>query len=103
LLQKIKDYLDLSWIYDEIDDREENIISPSEMIIPPFEELAILYEASQLGDTDTIEQEARRLQQLNPDYSTFTNQVLEFAEVFDCEKITKLIEGYYTEILHHIQ
>ncbi len=95
LLQKIKDYLNLSWIYEEIDDGEENIISPSEIIVPPFEELAILYEASQLGDTDTVEEEAIRLQQLDIDYSAFINRVLEFAEVFDCEKITKLVEGYY--------
>lgn len=97
LLQKIKDYLDVSWIYEEIDDREEDIISPSEMIMPPFEEVAILYEASQLGDTDTVAEEAIRLQQVDPDYSAFANRVLEFADVFDCEKITKLVEAYYKQ------
>ncbi|MCP2729487.1 PAS domain S-box protein [Limnofasciculus baicalensis] len=95
LLQKIKDYLDISWIYEEIDDREENIISPSEMILPPFEELITLYNASQLGDTDIVEQEAIRLRELDPNYSSFTNRVLELVEVFDCEKISKLVEGYY--------
>ncbi|HBK65432.1 MAG TPA: hypothetical protein DD000_18515, partial [Cyanobacteria bacterium UBA11166] len=93
LLQKIQDYLKLEWIYQEIEAEEENNMSISEMLIPPMEELATLYEACQLGDTDTVEAEAIRIQKLDPKYNAFTQKILALVADFDCEKITSLVDS----------
>lgn len=104
LLDKLKTYLQLSWIYgknnpkpfhpnrNELTQKAQK--SDSEMVIPPFEELLSLYESAQISHTKRVKQEAIRLQQLNSVYSPFTIKVLELAEDFDCEEVIKLIDRY---------
>ncbi|HAG80908.1 MAG TPA: hybrid sensor histidine kinase/response regulator, partial [Cyanobacteria bacterium UBA12227] len=106
LLNKIKNYLNLSWMYDSLRIRAENQTSslsdqpsslgynPLEMVIPPREELIALHEAAQLGDVIGVEEEAIRLQQLSPDYSPFISMILDLAEDFDYEEIETLIDPY---------
>ncbi|HEY9598245.1 MAG TPA: response regulator, partial [Cyanophyceae cyanobacterium] len=104
LLNKIQALLKLSWIYQHcnepllhpVPDELEPSVSSLAMIVPPLEELVALYQATQIGDVDSAEQEAIRLQQLNPDYEVFAARILKFAYDFDCESITKLISSYYT-------
>ncbi|HEY9649349.1 MAG TPA: ATP-binding protein, partial [Coleofasciculaceae cyanobacterium] len=104
LLNKIKSLLKLSWIYqnsnelplqDDADELEPSA-SSSAMMVPLLEELITLYQATQIGDVDSAEQEAFRLQKLSPDYKIFSAKILEFVYNFDCEAIAKLIKSYYT-------
>ncbi|GAB4203437.1 MAG: hypothetical protein Fur006_57740 [Coleofasciculaceae cyanobacterium] len=104
LLDKLKTYLRLSWIYSKtspnqshnnrIELNRSKQTSQGEMVIPPFEELLYLYEAAQISHTKRVKQEAIRLKQLNSIYSTFAIKVLELAEDFDCEEVIRLIDQY---------
>jgi PAS domain S-box-containing protein len=107
LLNKIKSYLNLSWIYDKEGTRDWGVghqdekrtspqppPSPSEMVIPPPEELLALYEAANSGDVEGVEQGAMGLKQLNPDYTPFATRILELAQDFNYEEIAKLVALY---------
>ncbi len=107
LLDKIKSYLNLSWIYHSQSERESQLNgdessrysqkSTAEMVIPPNEELLALYEAANTGYVQGVEQELIRLQQLNPDYSPFATKMLEFAADFEYEEIANFIDCCLSE------
>ena len=63
-------------------------------VVPPREELAVIYRAAQDGFIADIQQEANRLKQLNPQYANFTNKILELSQTFDDEAIIILLESY---------
>jgi signal transduction histidine kinase/DNA-binding response OmpR family regulator len=107
LLDTIKSYLNLSWIYDneneaqsqELGDNSSRYsqIKQTEMTIPPKEELLALYEAASTGYVQGVEQELIRLQQSNPDYTPFVSKILKLANDFDYEEITNLIDLHLSE------
>ena len=110
LLNKIKSYLNLSWIYDKEGTRDWGVgrqdekrtspqppPSPSEMVIPPPEELLALYEAANSGDVEGVEQGAMGLKQLNPDYTSFATRILELAQDFNYEEIANLVALYLSQ------
>ena len=94
LLEKLKQYLKLSWIYNPSDKIEisSSFNDLSAMIIPPAEELITLYEAAQIGHNEGIKQESTRLKQLNDKYIMFASKILELAEEFQDEDVIKLLE-----------
>ncbi|HEY9832952.1 MAG TPA: PAS domain-containing protein [Stenomitos sp.] len=96
LLNKIKDYLNLSWIYEE-GRQEETHINFTEMVIPARDELLVLYEVANSGDIEGVEQECMRLQDLSAEYMSFVIRVLELAQAFEYEKIAKLIDHYLSQ------
>ncbi len=94
LLEKLKHYLHLSWIYktnDEVEDKLSND-NLSAMVIPPAEELTEIYKAAQIGHNEGIKQEAIRLKQVDSKYTQFVAKLLELAEDFKDEEIMKMIE-----------
>ena len=94
LLEKLKDYLQLSWIYkthDEIDDTS-SLDNSSAMLVPPAEELTDIYKAAQIGHNEGIKQEAIRLKEIDSKYTQFIAKILELAEDFRDEEIMKMIE-----------
>jgi PAS domain S-box-containing protein len=98
LLNKIKSYLNLSWICEQEASGENFTVafplasSTKQMSVPPREELLTLYESAQSGNVEGVEQEVIRLKQLNPEYSSFAAKVLELSEDFEYEAIFKLID-----------
>lgn len=94
LLNKLKHYLQLSWIYKTHDTVETNSASEhlSVMVTPPPNELTDIYKAAQIGHNEGIKQEAIRLKQLDSKYTQFVNRLLELAEDFQDEEIMELIE-----------
>ena len=102
-LEKIKCHLKLSWIYDtntqetrfEDDSTGETLTALTELAIPPSESLISLYEAAQIGDIDTVEEEAIRFKKLDPIYTPFANRVLALAEKFDGEAVVKLVHQFF--------
>jgi PAS domain S-box-containing protein len=103
LLDKIKHYLNLSWVYQIESETPSLSISPNypvtqtQRAIPPHEELLSLYEAALTGNVDGVETEAIRLQELNPEYALFVARILELAEEFEYEEIANLIDRYLSE------
>ncbi|MEM9542475.1 MAG: ATP-binding protein [Cyanobacteria bacterium P01_E01_bin.42] len=65
--------------------------NPKEIIYPPPSELAQLLQATRIGDIDTIETEARRIREMNPDYTVFCDRVLSLAAEFNDRSIMELI------------
>jgi len=106
LLQKIKYYLKLSWIYDKPDatlsqkPRDESMYyienQPTEFVIPPIEELALLYSAALISHIEGIRQEAIRLKQVDSTYTPFANRALELADNFDSERIVELVAPFFS-------
>ncbi|TAD82739.1 MAG: hypothetical protein EA000_16895 [Oscillatoriales cyanobacterium] len=66
--------------------------SPQEMVLPPKEELLALYQAAKGCYVEDVDLEINRLQQLQPEYSSFVARVLELSEDFEYEKIVQLID-----------
>ncbi len=110
LFDKIKSYLNLSWIYEqESEDGAEKLrdelnrdrteytsrndrVTLTVMNIPPQEELLALHQAASGGDVQIVEEEVMRLQQLNPDYTAFVTRIQELAAEFEYEKIVQIID-----------
>ena len=61
--------------------------------MPEREELAVLIEALEVGDFETLKAEAERLQQEQDSYVTFANRILELAEEYQQEAIEKLLNS----------
>lgn len=94
LLTQLQTYLELTWIYDdaeiELPTSEENLTAAD--IVPPIEELSVLYEAAQDGFIAEIIEEANRLKNANPQYTDFADKILALAQDFDDEAILELLE-----------
>ncbi|MDF0555845.1 ATP-binding protein [Kamptonema sp. UHCC 0994] len=97
LLGELQRHLDLQWIYETLPETEElsaTVSDSVDWVVPPREELAVLYRATQDGFMADIQQEANRLKQLNPQYATFSNKILELSQMFNDEAIINLLEPY---------
>jgi PAS domain S-box-containing protein len=97
LLKKIKDYLNLSWVYEQEGHPAKSTMNFAEMVIPTPDELFALYEAANSGDIEGVEQECMRLQDLSSDYISFVLRVLELAQAFEYEEIARLIDRYLSQ------
>lgn len=95
LLQHLKKYLNLKWIYQvkpEVRNINEELSSPlAEMLIPPQSELSTLLKAAKSGYILDIQAEANRLKQAEPQYTVFADKVIELAQAFEDEAIVSLI------------
>ncbi len=93
LLQALQRHLHLQWVYaTDTPAPPHPAITAPDWIMPPAAELAALYEAAQLGLITTIQEEAHRLQALDPVYLPFTRKVLELSQKFDEEAILKILQ-----------
>lgn len=98
LIDQISRGLQINWIY--ADDsilpiiETEQTVSDRSVVVPRSEELQALYTAARIGDIDTIEQEAKRLQQSDRRYQAFTDQVLQLAHDFNEKAIIKLLKQH---------
>ena len=93
LLEKVGKYLHLSWTYEA----QETLSTPSQAInstitLPPDSELVALREAAEIGDFDLVNQEIARIQQLDSQYQSLVQQLLQLSQEFDDTKIIELIK-----------
>ncbi len=98
LLDCLKSYMKLEWIYDVVNPSSSKNLEPSnlpdELIFPPGAELKVLYKLAKRGDIVGIQEEAYRIKSLDPRYKTFTEKVLELAGKFEDDAIIELIKPY---------
>ncbi|MEG4171285.1 MULTISPECIES: ATP-binding protein [unclassified Microcoleus] len=103
LLELLKNYLQIEWIYDQPADLENeqregftNLlnIQSGELVIPPSTELLALFNAARIGDIEVVEQEANRLKQIDGNYHTFANKILEFAKNFEEKELLAFVKKY---------
>jgi signal transduction histidine kinase/DNA-binding NarL/FixJ family response regulator len=94
LLDELQRHLELQWIYETIPEAVEPsvaMVKSTDWIVPPAVELVVLYQAVQDGFIADIQQEAQRLKQLDPQYATFANKLLELSQKFDDEAMLNLL------------
>ncbi|MGL5064628.1 MAG: ATP-binding protein, partial [Microcoleus sp.] len=100
LLDKIQSYLNLSWVYEQKDSGANFTAnlplasSIQEMVVPPKEELLVLYQAAKGGDVEVVELEVNRLDRLKSEYACFAAWVLAMSEDFEYQAIVKTIDRY---------
>ncbi|MBD2448342.1 response regulator [Nostoc sp. FACHB-152] len=96
LLGELQRHLQLQWIYETTAEFEPSLLvsHAAELVMPPSEELTALYQAAQDGFMADIQQEANRLKQLNSEYTTFANKLLELSQSFDDEAILNLLKPH---------
>ncbi len=98
LLNQLKHYLKLEWIYEAKDEltiqTQDASLPMSEMVVPPAKELTALYKAAKSGYILDIQEEANRLKQLDSDYAAFADKIIELADAFEDEAIAKWVSLY---------
>ena len=67
------------------------------MVLPPFEALTPLSEATQTDYIEGVKQEVVRLQKSDPKYTKFTDKILKLADSFEYEDVVKLVDRYFLE------
>ncbi|MDJ1183351.1 GAF domain-containing hybrid sensor histidine kinase/response regulator [Roseofilum casamattae] len=93
LLESLQDHLQLDWIYPELPTIvEKKIEQQPNLIFPPEQELLVLLRAAKIGDVMAIEQEGKRLRELDDRYLGFSDRILELVAEFNDREIVKLIE-----------
>ncbi len=90
LFKCLQHYLQLRWIYQASEIQPQ--AAPEPLIFPCSEELQIFLAAIQIGDIATVEEEAHKLANSNPQYQQFCNRLLALAAEFDEGGIITLLE-----------
>ncbi len=102
LLDCLQVHLGLEWIYEELEDRlmdseiphNQSKIEPEEMIAPPTEAIARLFDLAMMGDLGGIQKEAEKLKNIDFKYVPFANHLNQLAKDFEEEKILDLVQKY---------
>ncbi|MEM1168820.1 MAG: ATP-binding protein [Cyanobacteria bacterium P01_H01_bin.35] len=90
-------YLQLSWKYEKINSEATPTIAQndsSEMVIPPVEDLQILFELAQHGLLLKLGKTAEQIGQKSDRYLPFTQKISQLAKEFQAEEIEILIQKY---------
>ncbi|AFZ19609.1 PAS domain S-box protein [Allocoleopsis franciscana] len=66
-------------------------------VVPPPEELQALYELAMMGDIRGIQQQAKRLEQLNEQFAPFAKQLSQLAKGFQEKQILEFVRKYMAE------
>lgn len=100
LLSTLQEHLQLDWIYEKIEQlSSDNLTIPIDnvnynLIVPPPEEIEILYELAMLGSMKKIRERAIYLEELDQQYLPFTDKLKDLTQDFQEKEIVKLIEKY---------
>ncbi len=109
LFYTIRSLLNLEWRYENFDitnpssrivrdcnDEDENA---QEMISPPSCTLEKLLSLVRMGDILAIQDEVLLLQETNPNFSSFADQILDYARNFQIKRIREFLESQQQEVL----
>ena len=94
LFALLQDLMELEWLYEEQQQRAEPPIVPTEVILPPPQELETLYQLAKLGNMRAIRKQAQTLKEKNSQWEGFAKQIEELAKSFQEKKILALIKEY---------
>ena len=102
LLEKLRVYLGLEWVYEEIknerkdpnDIKVKSQILNKDLIAPPPEEMAILLDLAIRGNLRSIVQRAAKLEELDEKWSPFATHLCQLAKEFKCKQIVTFLKKY---------
>jgi CheY-like chemotaxis protein len=94
LFALLSSHLQLDWLYQQPPaqaslDLEE---LPGDLVLPPPEEMAVLYDLAMKGELPRLRQQALRIEQMGEQYRAFTTRLCQLVEDFDEDQILALIE-----------
>ncbi|MBD2179170.1 PAS domain S-box protein [Pseudanabaena sp. FACHB-1998] len=93
LLDKLQEHLQLSWIYEDLLPPIKSVTNSDDRLVIPIEsELEEIFKALEVGDFSAIEQESRRISQLDPQYQGFADRLLALVKDFDEQAIIQLLQ-----------
>ncbi|MEG4572370.1 AAA family ATPase [Microcoleus sp. N3A4] len=101
LLEKLRTHLGLEWIYEdnleEIRKAEaEKKSLTSEIVAPPDDEIAALFNLAMMGDLRAIGERAKKLEQLNEQWGPFATHLRQLVKGFEEQQILEFIKQYRT-------
>ncbi|MCM0590382.1 MAG: ATP-binding protein [Gloeotrichia echinulata IR180] len=91
LLEQLQKHLDLKWTYDK---KSSILLIAKEIVPPPVEELAQLYELALKGRIKTLQKQAAKLQEMDEKFIPFAQELDILSQGFQLEKIQSFIEKY---------
>jgi len=94
LFQKLRQYLNLEWLYEEQTTDNQLYKDNLELILPPPTELETLYELVMKGNFKGIIKQAASISQIDQKYIPFAKQLHQLAKEFQDQEILALIQSY---------
>mgnify|MGYP000108334134 FL=1 len=73
---------------------QQSQIQEREIIAPPADEIAVLFEFAMRGDLGEIQKQAEKLTKMDIKYVSFANHLNQLAKNFDEAKILEFVEQY---------
>ncbi|WP_223270032.1 ATP-binding protein [Nostoc sp. 'Peltigera membranacea cyanobiont' 213] len=107
LLKLLEKYLNLKWVYDQNSIAVEPITAnskaisssiPDEIVPPTDEVLSQLHTFALQGRLMAIEQQLKTLEKANEKYHSFIQEIRQYADNFQTEKIRTFIEKYLPNV-----
>ena len=102
LLNCLQVHLGLEWIYQDL--QEENAeseiyhkqsqVHDGEIIAPPADEMAVLFELAMRGDLGEIQKQAEKLTKMDVKYVSFARHLNQLVKNFDEAKILEFVEQH---------
>ncbi|MEG4444572.1 AAA family ATPase [Microcoleus sp. AT9_B5] len=102
LLECLGNHLGLEWVYDErttfssegIFTHPPSQIQDQQLIAPPSEEVAVLFDLAMKGELLSIEKRASKLKAIDMRYAPFANQLLELTKNFEEDKLVEFVQEF---------
>ncbi|MEG4211825.1 AAA family ATPase [Microcoleus sp. S13_B4] len=102
LLECLGEHLGLEWIYEErttfssegIFTHPPSLIQDQQLIAPPSEEVAVLFDLAMKGELLSIEERASKLKAIDMRYAPFANQLLELTKNFEEDKLVEFVQQF---------
>jgi|GEM_PF-353090 len=104
LLEKIRNYLGLSWLYKKTDElsihKSEFVvyslkdIQNKKIVPPPSEELKIMYDLSRKGLIDRLIDQSESIKEIDKQYLPFAEEIQTLAQEFQIKKIRSFIKQF---------
>ncbi|NER21321.1 MAG: GAF domain-containing protein [Symploca sp. SIO1C2] len=104
LLEKIQNYLGLSWVYqnnDQLSIKKSQPVTDSltdiqsqELIPPPMEELNVMYDLARKGLIDSLIEQTEKLKAMDRQYLPFAEKIQILAEKFKIKEIRQFIQQF---------
>ncbi|MEG4112479.1 MULTISPECIES: AAA family ATPase [unclassified Microcoleus] len=102
LLECLGNHLGLEWIYEErttfssegIFTELPSQIQDQQLIAPPSEEVAVLFDLAMKGELLSIEKRASKLKAIDMRYAPFVNQLLELTKNFEEDKLVEFVQQF---------
>ncbi len=102
LLECLGNHLGLEWIYEEgttfssegIFTDTPSQIQDQQLIAPPSEEVAVLFDLAMKGELLSIEQRANKLKAIDMRYAPFANHLLELTKNFEEDKLIEFVQQF---------